>query len=186
MRLVVSLLVALLSWSASAQVVSRAPALRIALRGSEVSNYLYQLDCVSGAIAACGRADYAALWQAEFLRSAADSASLAAWKTLRRRYERYVAIDTQRARRTGFDLGEKVRLAGMQSESIEAFLVRLDLLVLPEDVVIGGALVRDRREQSGGRGATVAASRGVARGCNRRGALMVVVPSRELCSHRGL
>ncbi|MES2180392.1 MAG: hypothetical protein V4550_21250 [Gemmatimonadota bacterium] len=109
-----------------------AQSLRVTVRASEASNFLYQLDCVSEAIAPCGRTDFSALWEAELLRSKADSNALAEWRRLRARYQRYVAIDSQGTPR-GLDLGEGIRIAGFQSESVDAFLLRLDLLVLPED-----------------------------------------------------
>lgn len=112
-------------------------ALRFRVELSEIANLTYQLDCLGG-LAQCEAEDYRALWERELLKTPADRARLAEWVRLRNRYDREVGLDAEEpAPLAGgaptLDLGEKIRIAGLQANDLDDYLGKLDLLVLPAD-----------------------------------------------------
>lgn len=108
--------------------------LRVDVRFTAPANLVYQLDCVSEAIAVCGRADYAALWAREFLRTAADSQHVEDWRAVRRRYEIELTpkLDGGGVEAT-VDVHSKFRMASLSAHSVEDLTTRLELLVTPND-----------------------------------------------------
>ena len=75
--------------------------LHVAVRVSPVADLAHRLDCVAEVIRACGTADYQQLWRDRFLRDAADSAALGAWRTLRERYAVDVEVQSSAADAVG-------------------------------------------------------------------------------------
>jgi hypothetical protein len=112
--------------------------LHVAVRVSPVADLAHQMDCVGGVIQTCGAEDYRQLWRARFLRDAADSAALDAWRALRTRYAAEVEVDTasrdlvgRQQRRVA--LGERWRVAALQARTFDDYHERLALLLLTPD-----------------------------------------------------
>ena len=106
------------------------------------ANLAYQLDCVSGVVPFCGRADYEALWRTHFLRTAVDSLRLRQWEALNRRYAVSIApTGTGDDAREPMEVGQKLRLAQLQSSTPADLLVRLELLLAPADWLIAREVV---------------------------------------------
>lgn len=136
--LVAPLLAGAASTSPAASVgASSRDAISVDLRFSAGANLAYQLDCVSGAIQACGRPDFEALWRQRFLRTAADSAQLAAWGAMRRRYDVGVRLEGTSGTAPSTDntvaMRDKVRIATLQATTVDDAIDRLESLLLPDD-----------------------------------------------------
>jgi hypothetical protein len=120
--------------------------LHVDVRVSPVADLAHQIDCVARVIGACGTADFTELWRTRFLRDAADSAALQAWRALRERYDAGVEIETGTRDAVGRELrrvslGERWRLAGLQARSFDDYRERLALLMLPQDRARAVAIV---------------------------------------------
>lgn len=127
------------------------------------ANLAYQLDCVSGAIQACGRADFGTLWRERFLRTAADSAQLVAWGALRRRYDVTATVERTtngRVEREHVALGDKLRIATLQATSVDDLTQRLETFLRPADWLVARAVVQHFREPFDAWWQTEAAPRG--------------------------
>lgn len=108
---------------------------RFAFNFSEYSNLTYQLDCLNN-LTYCTRDDYEALWKKEFLKNEEDKRMLESWRIIRNRYQKYFEIDSSikfplDPRANGVNLFTKIQIAGLQAKSLEDYLSRLDLLVVP-------------------------------------------------------
>lgn len=130
-----------LLWLAPLLALACAPAegaLRFKVELSEVANLTYQLDCVGGLIP-CGDQDFKAFWEKDLLKTPKDRARLAAWVALRERYERNVELEAEgetpplAGGTPTLDLGQKIRIAGLQARSLDDYASRLEILVLPTD-----------------------------------------------------
>jgi hypothetical protein len=117
---------------------------RLEPRFTPAANLAYQLDCVSGAVRACGADDYRALWTRDFLRTRGDSAQLRAWTALRARYrasykpERAPGSADTRA----IDVDDKLRIASLQSTTVSDLVSRLELLLAPADWQVARVVLR--------------------------------------------
>ena len=104
----------------------------------ELPNLVYQLDCVSGATHGCSRAAYQAWWDKQLLRDADDRAALDRWRAVHQRYGELVQLEIPVALPLGrrgdvVALEARLRIAGLLATSVEDFVSRVDVLVLPAD-----------------------------------------------------
>ena len=124
---------------ASAPLRAQVPPLQVRL--DAFPNLTYQLDCVADVGIPCSQENFRALWQRELLRSPIDSALVARWRSVRARYSQEVAPKPEPGEVTfplsgrfeSLDLDERIRIAGLQSLSVQDYASRLELLVLPAD-----------------------------------------------------
>lgn len=104
------------------------------VRLSEISNLTYQLDCVSNQRIACSVQNLKQLWKEEFLKTDKDSAMLDEWNKLRKFNSKYINLSDQQGNRsTSLNLFEKIRIAGLQADSIDDYLSRMDLITPPQE-----------------------------------------------------
>lgn len=106
---------------------------QVRVKFNEIANLTYQLDCVSGAPISCSDRNFTELWNREFLKSAADREMLADWKRLRDTYAQDFKLSDGEGGEYSVSIFEKLRIAGFQSDSIEDYTKRLDLLTAPID-----------------------------------------------------
>lgn len=117
------------------------PGADLVVHYTPLANLTYQLDCVSGVDIPCSQENLRALWDREFLRTAQDSARLADWARIRRRYEEEVYPATDEGapalplegRYEGVYLAERMQVAGFQATSAEDYGQRIQLLALAGD-----------------------------------------------------
>lgn len=103
----------------------------------ETTNLIYQLDCLNN-LTNCGKDDYQALWEKEFFKTSEDRKILGDWAKIRNRYSGRILIDQAvkyplDRRQNGINLYDKIMVAGLQAKSLEDYLTRLDLLVIPRE-----------------------------------------------------
>lgn len=148
LRCVLLLSAAGLVRAAAAQPVHTA--VHTAVHYAPLANLTYQLDCVGGAPISCSGASYQPLWAREFLRTAADSARLAAWRQVRARVPAVPAAPTVPAvaaatgprgptrtaaggpppdRADATDRPDPVRLIGLRAGDVDAYAAALDTLL---------------------------------------------------------
>lgn len=119
----------------STAAAASAQQLRVKVRFSEIANLTYQLDCVGDLPVNCSAGKLGELWKRELLRTDEDRRTLAEWKRLRELYSPQVRINKSSAvaGSSFLSLFDKIRIAGLQSASVEDYAERLDLLTAPAD-----------------------------------------------------
>ena len=94
---------------------------------SPVANLTYQLDCVGDVIAACGaREPFRELWRTTYGVEARDDARVARWRDLRAQYQGSMSAGP--GARPWFELTQRVRRAGLEARSVEAYERYVSLL----------------------------------------------------------
>lgn len=98
---------------------------------SPTTNFIYQLDCISDTTIWCGRPDFLALWNQEFVKSDEDRRILNDWATLRTEYR----VDPQfiNPKERVDSLAHKLRIAGLQAHSEADYFERLALVLNRND-----------------------------------------------------
>ncbi len=121
------------------------------VRISPVANLVYHLDCLSG-YRRCTRAAFDELWQ-RLDWNAEDERLLIRWQQLQERYRLYADFTTSAPeapypytfpylQARGIDIGEKLRLASLQSRDLADYGERLRLLLQPRDAREAMAVAR--------------------------------------------
>ena len=106
---------------------------QVRVKFNEIANLTYQLDCVSDLPVSCSQRNFTELWNREFIKSAADREMIADWKRLRETYSQDFKVSDDEGGEYSVSIFEKLRLAGFQSDSVEDYTKRLDLLTAPID-----------------------------------------------------
>jgi len=112
--------------------------IKVQVHFSPIANLVYQLDCISGALARCSQKSYQNLWDQNFIKSDVDRAKIKAWGELMNRYQSQLELSESKhllvsGRFQGVDLSTKIRIASFQSQTKEDYASRLDLVVIPRD-----------------------------------------------------
>ncbi len=105
---------------------------------SPISNLVYQLDCISGALPHCSRKTYQDLWDKSFIKNDEDKAKIKSWGELMNRYRPELEFEESKqklisGRFEGVKLSTKIRIASFQSMTMDQYFTRLDLVVIPKD-----------------------------------------------------
>jgi|GEM_PF-1542200 len=104
---------------------------------SEVANLTYQLDVMTGEVPFPDPTNFQQLWKQEFLKTDADKAMVDQWKSIRQRYEASVNLPGLKMplepEWSSINLGERLRILGLGSDSLESYGNGLSLLTLPKD-----------------------------------------------------
>lgn len=106
---------------------------QVRVKLNAIANLTYQLDCVSGSPISCSDRNFTELWNREFIKSEADREMLADWKRLRETYAQDFKLTDGEGGEYSVSIFEKLRIAGFQSESVEDYTKKLDLLTAPVD-----------------------------------------------------
>jgi hypothetical protein len=106
---------------------------QVRVKFNEIANLTYQLDCVSDSPVNCSQKNFTELWNREFIKSATDREMIAEWKRLRETYAQDFKLSDNEGGEYSVSIFEKLRIAGFQSDSIEDYTKRLDLLTAPVD-----------------------------------------------------
>jgi hypothetical protein len=112
--------------------------LRFRVIYGEIPNLVYQLDCVSGALTSCSKDAYQQLWDRDILRDDADRAALGRWKAVAQRYGGSLDLPVPvelplGSRGHRIDLYARIRVAGVLARSVEEYVDRVGVIVLPAD-----------------------------------------------------
>lgn len=106
---------------------------QVRVRLNEIANLTYQLDCVSDLPISCSQRNFTELWNRQFIKSATDREMIADWKRLREVYSQDFKLSDDEGGEYSVSIFEKLRIAGFQSDSVEDYTKRLDLLTAPVD-----------------------------------------------------
>lgn len=106
---------------------------QVRVRFGEIPNLTYQLDCVSDQPISCSEGNFRELWNREFLKSDEDRRMIEDWKRLRETYAQDFKLTDGDGNNYFVSIFEKLRIAGLQSESVADYSRRLDLLTAPVD-----------------------------------------------------
>lgn len=114
--------------------------IRVETRYSPLSNFIYQLDCVSGALGEyCSKKAYQSLWEKNaFLKGNEERALLEEWRLMAERYSHsFELVDSEplkvSGRFRGVKLHKKMRIAALKSQGINDYFDRLDMVVSASD-----------------------------------------------------
>lgn len=121
-------------------------AVSIDVHFNEISNFIYQLDCVSGALHACSSDNYTRLWHEHFITTEADKENLLAWKNLMNKYHIQANFDDTGAEGTQafsfIDIPVKIRIASLTAKNLDDYLEKLDLLMNLKDKTLASNITR--------------------------------------------
>lgn len=112
--------------------------IKVDVNYSPLANLVYQLDCISGHLHHCSKANYQKLWDDKIAVSKIDKKMVTSWGKLMELYkpELELAKSGTRAvtgRFEGVKLATKIRIASFQSDNLNQYLEKLDLVTLPSD-----------------------------------------------------
>ena len=112
--------------------------LQVKFHYSPLANLVYQLDCVSGVLQNCSQDTYKELWKKEFSKTPEDEVQIKNWALLLSRYEKNVEMEESEkpvpaVRIQKVQLSTKLRIASFQSQNMNEYLSRLDLIIVPRD-----------------------------------------------------
>jgi hypothetical protein len=110
---------------------------KINVHFSEMSNFTYQLDCVSRVSNICSLGPYGDLWNQKIIKSNEDEELLSQWRSLSLMYDRQTSLKNLdpailSGPKLGPKLSTKIKFAGHQATSLADYSKRLELLMLPD------------------------------------------------------
>jgi hypothetical protein len=115
--------------------------LKLTVQVSELSNLIYQLDCLSG-FANCSQSAYLHLWKTTLHWTAEDQSQLEQWKLLRRKYHGPVTLNEPEFQPatlpwngpTGLELGDKFSIATFYATDEQSLRSHWEVIVAPADL----------------------------------------------------
>jgi hypothetical protein len=115
--------------------------LRLVVQVSELSNLIYQLDCLSG-LTNCSQNSYLHLWRSTLDWSAEDQSQLEQWKLLRAKYHGPIPLNQPQFQPanlpwngpTGLQLDEKFSIAALHAVDEKSLWTHWEVIVAPTDL----------------------------------------------------
>jgi hypothetical protein len=115
--------------------------LKLVVQVSELSNLVYQLDCLSG-FANCNQKAYLHLWKSTLNWSVEDQSQLEQWKLLRGKYHGPITLNQAQFQPanlpwngpTGLQLDEKFSIAAFHAVDEQSLWTHWEVIVTPTDL----------------------------------------------------